>query len=247
MFYENLVRCAERRMMHSADPLHGVDHVRRVVQSAEALAASFSFSFEERAALRLSAWWHDVSRMMVHKPSLVIMPFIDDFLSGCLLFREAFRSAVHRDPVVRLAVRILVCKSIGVGVLISRLILTARERLLLDIVKDADALDILCPDRASCMFQLVEGSRVYRLGYQCVIWWFLFSSHLEMRTEGAQKHAVSALEQMLVFMTGREMLLWHQSHFGFSWVKKNRLRADLLLCRTRENVLAQRDACVIYR
>ena len=167
-----LIRIAKNRMMHSRDAVHALDHVERVVCFAKRIGSEMNLSEQEMQVVVLAAWWHDVSRVMNKKTSLLWIEMV-----RCGLF----------GGIVGMATRIIFCKSIGTGAVFTRIFLRKRTRILLNIVKDADTLDTFDPHRTELVFSLVDSSWVYQQGYKVAIWWFLTTRYLDMKTTAAKR------------------------------------------------------------
>ncbi len=223
-----LIRRAEARMALSRDRLHDLSHVRRVAQSVETFATALGCDERQREALQLAAWWHDVSRTLSRRPSLILMPFFDDILSALFLWRESIRCGVF-GSVVGMATRMIFCKSIGTGKILTKILMRKKNRILTDILQDADMLDVLNIERTKNMYALVEMSRLYHLSYKLMIWWFLSLQKLQLKTTIAKKQLAIVLGEFLTWIEQRDVLLWHIHHFGRTWVEKNMTRAQIFL------------------
>ena len=225
---DQLTRRAEERMTLSRDQLHDLSHVRRVVQSVETFAVALGCDERQREALRLAAWWHDVSRTLSRRPSIIFMPFFDDILSALFLWRESIRCGVF-GSVVGTATRMIFGKSIGTGKILTKILMRKKNRILTDILQDADMLDVLNIERTKNMYALVEASRMYHFSYKLMIWWFLSLQKLQLKTTIAKKQLAIVLHEFLAWIQERDMLLWHIDHFGRTWVEKNIARAKIFL------------------
>lgn len=223
-----LIERAEQRMTRSRDQLHELSHVRRVVRSVETFAITLGCDDRQREALRLAAWWHDVSRTLSRRPSIILMPFIDDILSALFLWRESVRCGVF-GSVVGMATRMIFCKSIGTGKILTKILMRKKNRILIDILQDADMLDVLNIERTKNMYALVETSRMYHYSYKLMIWWFLSLQKLQLKTTIAKKQLAAVLREFLIWIQQRDILSWHVEHFGKTWVEKNITRAKIFL------------------
>ena len=220
---------AREIMQKSHDPMHDIDHTSRVAELAIKLSRDIELSEVQREALVIAAWWHDAARIMTKKPSLIWMPFFDDLLSAIMLGWETFRGRVFLSS-AGLATRLICCKSLGTGQFFTRVLLSKKNRLILNILKDADALDVLRTDRVERMFELVEDSAMYHMGYKVMIWWMLSSHHLYMKTEAAKKYIMELIENFIAWVEEASVMTWHIEQFGEAWVRRNIARAhDLLL------------------
>ena len=68
---EQLINIAKRKMKHSNDPVHDLDHVTRVVKRVKEFIADMDLSHDEKQAVILAAWWHDVARSITKNPSKI--------------------------------------------------------------------------------------------------------------------------------------------------------------------------------
>ncbi len=225
---QQLIVKAKQRMNACRDPLHAYDHVERVVQNVKLLSHEYRLNQQQRQALILAAWWHDVSRAMTKRPSLIWMPLLDDLISACMLWKETIRCGLF-GSVVGMSTRLIFCKSLGTGTILTRVFLRKKNRILLDILKDADTLDILHLHRLERVYTLVETSQLYAIGYQINIWWFLTTTHLHMKTEAARKYIEQAIREFMAWAEQRHVIEWHARHFGTAWVEKNTARCEALI------------------
>ncbi|MDP2693166.1 MAG: hypothetical protein Q8O88_06050 [bacterium] len=216
---EKLINTAKRRMKHSNDPAHDLDHVARVVKSVKDFTRDLDLTAEEKNAVVLAAWWHDVSRSITKKPSFVLMSFVDDTISALMLWYGSIRCGLFGNT-VGLSTRILFCKSIGTGAILTKLLLRKKHRILMNILDDADTLDMINGERIVRLLPLIENSRTYRLGYKLAIAWCLKSRELKLRTEQARKVLIEMFKKFMAWIKQKEIFDWHVNQFGEKWVRK---------------------------
>src|SRR3989338_2062478 len=118
---DQLITAAQARMRRVRDPIHGIDHVERVVSHAHRLCATAGITGAQRDALILAAWGHDVSRSMTKKPSLVLMPLFDDLLSALTLWKHTIAFGLF-GSVAGMATRLIFCKGLGTGMVLTRVL-----------------------------------------------------------------------------------------------------------------------------
>jgi hypothetical protein len=215
----HLTRQAQARMKDSRDPIHDLDHVTRVVAHVHTLSRELKLNSEQVQALELAAWWHDVSRTITRGTSIVIMPFIDDILSALMLWFATIRLGLF-GSVAGMATRMIVCKSIGTGRIFTRLLMRKKNRGMIDILHDADMLDVLSIERQKHVHRLADSSWVYRQGYRLSIWWFLQAQSLRVKTNAAKKYLVQMVRSFIVWVKRKEVYFWHVERYGIAWVKK---------------------------
>ncbi len=217
---DQLITYAKQRMASSRDPIHEITHAERVVTHIKRLSRELHIPAATEEALILAAWWHDVGRTITRKPSLIWMPFVDDLISAVMLW---WHTIIHGrvSHTTNLAVRLIACKSFGTGTLLMKIFFTRKNRFLVDIIEDADNLDILTVERASKILELTEDSRLYHAGYRMMCWWFSTGRMLEMRTEVAQKYLIEILEQFLVWINDPQIFWWHVEQYGAIWADKH--------------------------
>lgn len=226
--YRRLINIARYKMSLSRDPIHDVSHVKRVVRLVRVLAAECDLSKSQTDALVLAAWWHDVSRTLTKRPSIVIMPFFDDIISALMLWRETVRQGVFGD-VVGTATRMIACKSLGTGKILTKLLLNKKNRIMVDILFDADMLDAINIARTKSIHLLAENSRSYQFGYKLSIWWFLSRERLYVKTDEAQKYLLLVLDEFLAWMKEQDIYDWHVKYFGKKWVLKQFEKSELFM------------------
>jgi len=215
-----LIERAKCIMKKTHDPIHDIHHVTRVVEFSKKLAHETKLSEKEIDILTLAAWWHDTSRTLTKKPSVIIMPFLDDAISAFLLLITALRFRFFFNSTIRTAIKIIFCKTIGTGGYLRKTLLTKKQQVLADILHDADMLDILHEKRAKEMFTLAESSPIYHVGYKLAVWWFLSTSALKTKTKAAKKYLLLLLEDFLFWIKQKDILLWHVQKYGQKWVTK---------------------------
>lgn len=225
---DKLRRIAKNRMYHSRDPIHDIHHVGRVVQHVKMLSGECGLSVEQTQALILAAWWHDVSRTLNKRPSFVIMPFFDDIISALLLWRETLRCGLF-GSIAGMSTRVILCKSMGTGRLFAQLCIRKRNRIMIDILHDADMLDVLNIERNKQVHVLADSSRLYVFGYRMCIWWFLSHESLSVKTREATKYLLIMLEEFIVWIEQADIQAWHVQHFGIQWVKTQTKHASHMM------------------
>ncbi len=92
--YNTLITKAKQIMSKSLDPIHDLSHVERVVKTTKKMCHEMQLKEADRQILTLAAWWHDTSRTKTRKPSILLMPFLDDAFSALLLW-VAFRRRLN--------------------------------------------------------------------------------------------------------------------------------------------------------
>ncbi len=213
----DLILEAQKLMRRSRDPIHDFAHVGRVVVHAGNIAERMNICENDREAILLAAWWHDVARTITKKPSLVWMALIDDVISACMFWYKARK--YHNDSTVRLATVLMLAKSLGTGSLFAYL-LPKEKRHLVDIVKDADMLDVLHQDRVRDAMNLVASSFVYKIAYKRSINWFIIKANISMRTAAAREYFKEMLDSLLAWIKKQAIFIWHVEQFGRAWVEK---------------------------
>ena len=235
-----LIEIARTKMRYSRDPIHDHLHVERVVAYAREFSDRLKLDVNQKEALVLAAWWHDVSRTLTRKPSFILMPFIDDILSAFMLAWRAF-SIGRWNGHTSLAARTILCKSLGTGALFTKIFMLPANRIMVDTLRDADTLDVLRIERMKHLIALSDTSRIYHVGYRLTIWWFVGSTQLYMKTEVAREFAILQLKNFLEWLKQPALIAWHIAEFGYDWVEKTLARSEKLfqeLLAMTENPLA---------
>lgn len=214
--YQELIDRAKHLMLRSRDPIHDLAHAGRVAMHAKNIALRMGVQGQELDAIIIAAWWHDVARTITKKPSLVWMSLIDDMISACM-FYGATRKDWH-NPTIRLATKIMLAKSVGTGSLFA-LLLPKKSRHLIDIVQDADTLDVLNSKRVQDAMNLASRSRVYRFAYKRSIHWFIMQAKISMRTAEAHDYFEELLRSLMAWMKKQAIFIWHVEQYGRAWVE----------------------------
>ena len=228
-------------MSRSRDPAHDQSHAERVATFAAQLAADTKLTETQTQALILAAWWHDVSRTLTKKPSIIVMPFIDDLLSAFQLWSATLRIGLFGSA-TGMATRIIFCKSFGTGAFLTRILLRRRNRILVDIIKDADALDVLNCERITTFMPLVERSRCYRFGYRAMIRRFLSTKELQMKTQAARAYVIRLLRAFILWAKQTAVAAWHVAQFGKRWYAATLRRGERLLQKIERLYFVQSEA-----
>ncbi len=215
--YLTLISIASERMQRSKDPIHDHAHVSRVVKYTQDLAKKLSVSETNLHALLIAAWWHDVSRTLTKQPSFIWMPLIDDIVSSVMLLYTIVRKKLWSKDSL-LAARIVFCKSTAAGTFLRKLLLNPSQQILVDILKDADALDLLHTDRTKHLQELVNISLLYAYGYKLQAWWFFSCQQIKFKTEAAKEQFVTLLKEFLAWISEEMTIAWHKHTFGEEWV-----------------------------
>lgn len=236
--YHNLIREAKRLMTTSRDETHDLAHAGRVVAYTEAISKQISLTSTEQDALVLAAWWHDVARTITKKPSIVWMACIDDTVSAIML-AYAKHKQTRPLPAATLAMKLIICKSLGTGGFFTKLLLPPRQRHLVNIIKDADLLDVLHQTRVTKAMELAEQSRIYRLAYKRAVRWFLIDTKLSVQTKEALRYLETILQTFLHWLEDATIYLWHVEQFGKAWAEEMLKRGYELLKKIQyDNALA---------
>jgi hypothetical protein len=223
-----LIFIAKNKMKKSHDPVHDLGHILRVVDYVKKFSTEIRLTPVQRQAVILAAWWHDISRTISDSPSLILMTAVDDTISALMLWFHTIRCGLFGAS-VGLATKIILCKSIGTGGIFTKLLLKKENRILVDIVADADCLDMLNQKRTVAIMRLVETSRTYRYGYRMAIWWSIRTAELHVKTEVARKYLKEMLKSFIAWVNEKIIFDWHVQQFGIKWVEKTLKEVDGLL------------------
>lgn len=214
-----LITKAQEFMQISKDPIHDLSHVTRVVSNSKRIAQSFpQLTNTDLEALELAAWWHDVSRTLTDKPSFVWMACIDDMVSALMLCVHSIRYGFWKHS-GGVATRLILAKSLGTGALFTKLFLRGREKTLLNILRDADMLDILNTERLEKVCILSQESKKYFWGLKCLTFINIHTSvTTKMRTPIAQQYFAENLETLIQWITVQQNDTVIVTQFGKKWL-----------------------------
>ena len=212
-----LIYKAKHLMKKSHDPIHDFNHVSRVVEYTKKISKDMNLTSEQKQAVILAAWWHDVSRTIPKKPSLFLMSAIDDTISAFMLWMATIRCGLF-GRTTGIATRIIFCKSIGTGAILTRILFNRKNRVLVDIVQDADAIDMLDQERSVTVMRLIESSRFYRLSYKISVIWSLKMAELNVKTEKARIFLKELLAAFIIWVKEKNIFEWYVKQFGLKWV-----------------------------
>ncbi|MBT4153320.1 MAG: hypothetical protein HOE53_01590 [Candidatus Magasanikbacteria bacterium] len=209
---------ARHIMQGSTDPIHDEAHVARVVAHVRTICAGSDLSEEQKQAVQLAAWWHDCGRTVTKRPSILLMPFLDDLISALMLWRATIRLGLF-GPVTGMATRMIACKSLGTGKILTQLMMKKKNHVLISILEDADTLDVIHSSRLEHIMNLAESSAAYKFGYRLSIWWFLSQQKLTMKTETAKKQLLELLHDFILLLQQPAIYARHCILFGEQWTK----------------------------
>ncbi|MFA7314900.1 MAG: hypothetical protein WC025_03160 [Candidatus Magasanikbacteria bacterium] len=216
---KKLTEEAQKQMSHSFDPLHDLRHVKRVVENTKKISRNIKLSQKERDALELSAWWHDTSRAISNKPSMLWMALFDDNFSAFALLFYAIRYRVMSSVVIKSFV-ILMCSGIVTGKIMTKIFANKRTRLVLNLLKDADMMDVLNIQRFYEATHLAKLSKNNLRKFYTLIWINLNTNILEMKTTEARICIEETIKNFIEWLTQAEIYLWHVENFGQDWLEK---------------------------
>lgn len=213
-----LVDKARELMRLSQDPVHDLSHVERVVANVKRIAKPFNLSTSELEALELAAWWHDVARILTRQPSFVWMTCIDDILSALMLFIHTIRYGFWKYS-GGVATRMIFSKNLGAGAIFTKLLIRKKERILLNILKDADMLDILNIERLTRVCELSRTSKKYYWGLKCMTFLNTRSSIAKMRTSIANEYLLETIQNVVKWIEIEQSNTTNKDAFGEKWMK----------------------------
>ena len=162
------------------------------------------------------------------------MVFFEIFLSALLLGSAAIRHGLF-GSVAGLSIRLTVWKSLGTGAILTELVVRRRHRMLIDLLKDADALDVLRLERLQKLMPLVESYRRYYWAYKTPVPWVVSTNYLHMKTQAARVYAIKLMRAFLAWIKDSAAYIWHVAQFGRAWCERMYQRA-LRLLSTIENL-----------
>lgn len=225
---QQLIIIAKQKMQKCTDPTHDFDHTKRVVSYTEQIQKQFTLTDKQRQAVILAAWWHDVGRTIKKNPSYIWLAFIDDIISAAMLWKETLSTGLF-GRVVGLSVRTIICKNMGTGAIFTRLLLRSKDRLLVNIVKDADSLDMFNLERHRKLYLIIENRKIYNVAYRTMNWWFFTLRRLKLKTSAAKEIFRQIMDEFLVFIKRLDIFSWHKKNFGYVWASKNQQRIEKLV------------------
>lgn len=223
--FASIIHAARKRMRHSNDPVHDLGHAERTAQYVEYLTLEMHVDAEKKKSIVIAAWWHDVARTLTDKPSFIWMPFVDDLFSAAMLWWHTMRTG-SASRTTAFAVCLIACKSIGTGAFLTKILIRKRDRVIVDLLKDADTMDVFTVDRFAKVLILSESSRIYRFGYRIHCRWYCLLRNIKMKTDAARRYVLELLRHFLEWIKQPFIHAWHVRHFGKSWTKKTLHRIE---------------------
>lgn len=219
-----LIAQAKKRMAHSGDPYHDLQHVERVVNHAVTIGQQYALSETQMEALELAAWWHDMGRTVINKPSFIVMTLLDDLISAVMLWRETIRYRLF-GQVAGLSTRLIFSKSITVG-FVGKLFVGRKNQILIDILNDADKLDIINGERTRELFPIIEDSRMYNSGYRVATWWLFALGEIKLATDVGHDVLKELLEVFIIWLKEQDTYQWHVDHFSKGFIDSHIARLE---------------------
>lgn len=224
----SLIAQAQKRMRASRDPMHDIRHAQCVAGYAQKIANEMGLDAKHIETLILAAWWHDVGRTVTNKPSLLWMIFVDDIISALMLWRETVKLRLF-GSVAGMATRLIFCHSYGAGAILTRLLLRKRTRLLLDILVDADKLDIFSTKRMEALCNLVTSSHAYAMGYRVLSWYNMNRKYFIVKTAAAKLELTRIFAEFIIWLYNPKIQQWYIEQFGLIWVKRMQIQVRLAM------------------
>ncbi|EKE07359.1 MAG: hypothetical protein ACD_18C00112G0002 [uncultured bacterium] len=220
-----LIAEAQKQMSHSFDPLHDLRHVERVVENTKKISQNIKLSQKERDALELAAWWHDASRALSNRPSMIWMAFFDDNLSAFALLFYAIRYRVVSSVMIK-TFFILMCSGMMTGKFMTKIFADKRTKILLNLLKDADMMDVLNIQRFYEAGHLAQMSKANLRKFRTLIWFNLHTNILEMKTIEARVYIEETIKNFIAWLSQTEIYLWHVENFGKEWLEKTMFQLE---------------------
>lgn len=209
---------AQNYMRYCCDPIHDLGHATRVVENVQKIGRDMKCSSRELDILEIAAWWHDVGRSIIKKPS-VWMIFFDDIISACSLLCYALKFRTI-NPRIFTAIKLIFCHSFGIGKFFSKILLRKRNRILLDILTDADNIDLFVIERFELIrnFSLLSTKNEYI--FRFMVWMSLNTRVISTKTAEARKYLKQIITNLLTWTKNQEIYSWLISRFGDKWTQK---------------------------
>jgi len=214
-----LIGLAIHKMKNSHDPIHDFCHVQRVVNYTKKIVPSHNLSDANENILYLATWWHDVGRTITSNPSLIFMTMFDDIISAILLLYFAIKYNKINKITIQ-AIIVLLSKSYLLKPLF-KIILSKNKKIILNILEDADNLDMLTISRTEQIRIIVNTYPAYAIGYKYAIHWFLHIQKIKMQTLAAKKIVIELIHQFIKWLQQPEIFKWHQNIFSTKWINNN--------------------------
>jgi len=229
-----LIQTAKYYMSYSFDPIHDIRHVKRVVKYAQELGEKYKLNEKQKTALELASWWHDMSRAVIKKPSFVWMLFVDDILSATMLWFFVIKNMIF-SKTAGTAINLILCKNFGTGTILTKILLRKKNRILLDILKDADNLDLIHIERFETIRYLSEMSKTNKYAFKFIVWANLHTNILNMNTQIARMYIEKIITELFEWIQQQEVYLWHIKNFGAEWTVKTLEHFEEILAKIRQN------------
>ena len=221
-----LIAEAQQRMRRCTDAYHDLSHVERVVAYSKEIAEHYNLTQNQKEALEIAAWWHDVGRTITKKPSFIVMPLLDDTISALMLWGCTIKNGLFGE-VAGLSTRVIFSKSITTG-FFGKLFLRKKNRILVDILTDADKLDIMNTDRAQHLFPLIENSHMYTSGYRIGSWWLFSLGQIKLSTEQAKVVFKELLARFILWLKETAVYDWHVEFVSKRFIDNSIQRLEIV-------------------
>jgi hypothetical protein len=209
---------AQEIIQHSHDPIHDFSHTQQVVANIEKIVIDKQLSASEQQTLTLAGWWHDTGRTITKQTSIIWLTLFDDFISAIMLSWEALKLG-ELGKEVRCAVRIIICKSVGTGIIL-KILLFPKSRQLMYILRDADNLDVITPERMEKIINIMKKTKIHNLGYKMVSWYVLQKNGLRFKNQLAKQEFKKVLKRLAAWLEKPEIANWYITKFGEKWCRK---------------------------
>lgn len=225
---QKLIKQAQKIMSRSSDPVHDIKHVQCVVENVKKISNDINISEQNKKALILAAWWHDAGRTITKKPSIIWMVMIDDIISAFMLLGHSLCFGLWNRTVWQ-ASKIILCKGFRADNFLTRILLKKKTKLLLNILCDADIIEVLNQERINFFLPLIKNSKLSLASYKFLTNRNLKINKLKIKTEAARKYFEEIIKKLLQWAKQTEIIKWHIENFGKEWYDKIKKRIEDLL------------------
>jgi len=128
-----------------------------------------------------------------------------------------------------MASKLILCKSVGIGKVLTKIFLKKKTRILLDILQDADNLEMLHTNRLKKVLEMIKHSKMTLTAYKFLSWYTIRLKSIELKTKKAKQLFEKIIRQMIDWLRQPEILKWHLEKFGHKWIKKMEQKIEGLL------------------
>ena len=99
----------------------------------------------------------------------------------------------------------------------------------MDILQDADELEMLDTNRLKKMLKMIKNSKMPLAAYKFLSWYTVRLKSIKLKTKKAKQLFEKIIKQLIEWLREPEIIRWHMEKFGIKWLEKMERKIETLL------------------